>query len=144
VEREEAWEELTVIDLETVGTSSQNVLVVALVQFTECRQTRSPHPDLELLPGMQVRQLITITPILVLFLPVWWRDNILRLILCLAVQITLVAPRSSLHSHGVILATGICSTRGVGERQLAECVVEHGVGDETAGVVRLACLGVYV
>jgi len=27
---------------------------------------------------------------------------------------------------------------------LAECVVEHGVGDEAAGVVRLACLGVYV
>jgi len=93
---------------------------------------------------MQVRQLIAVTAVLVLFLPIRWWDNILRLVLCLAVKITLVTPRSSLHSHGVVLATGIRTARGVGECQLAERVVEHGVGDETAGVVRLACLGVYV
>ena len=92
MEREEAWRERTVIDLETISTSSQNILVVTLVQFTERRQTRGPHPHLELFPGMQVRQLIAVTPILVLFLPVRRGHDILRLVLRLAVEITLVAP----------------------------------------------------
>lgn len=113
------------------------VLVVALVQLAKHGQTGSAHPHLESLPVFYIRRRVLLGVVLgVAFGPVWWRQDVLGVVLCSAIQILVAAPGNiAVVLHRVFL--GGVGSRSIEPHGAAEGVVEKGVGDETARVVRL-------
>jgi hypothetical protein len=77
----------TIVDLQPVGATFQWGIIVPLCQLAESRQTGRPHPDLELLPCMQVWKLChaVVTILWKLFHPERWHSYLPRLVLSLAV-----------------------------------------------------------
>ena len=136
---------LTIINLQPIRPRTQLIIIIPLIQLTKRRQPRRPHPNLKLLPRVQIRQGPIIPPIRILCLPIRRRHHILGLIFRLAIQVPFVRPTRPFNRHGVVLATSrIRSTRWIGERQVGKRVVEHGVCNKTAGVVWQACFRVVI
>lgn len=113
------------------------VLVVALVQLAEHGQTGSTHPHLKSLPVLYIRRRVLLGVVVrVAFGPVWWRQDVLGLVLRSTIQILVAAPSNvAVVLHRVFL--GCVGSGSIKPHGAAVGVVEKGVGDETARVVRL-------
>lgn len=94
---------------------------------------------MEGLPVFQVRRGHLIRVVIGVALgPVGGRDSILGTVLGLAVQLTVRVPRDALLRHLVRLGLVALAAGRVAQNGAGEGVVEHRVGDQAAGEVRLA------
>jgi hypothetical protein len=133
---------LTVVNHQIIGPRPHSLSVVALVQFAESRKTSRPHPDLESLPFLEVgRRRILSVSIGVAIVPVRRGDYVSVIVRGFAVEIFVTVPRDTrviLHMvYPRIISAGLGRVR---EHGAGEGIVEHGVGDQSAGIIRLAAL----
>ena len=129
-----------VIDYDLVAPNAHGLVVVALVQLAERRETRSPHPYLEVLVLAGIEHLPLLVPLRVAERtrgsePERRRDNIVRVVRGLLIVLVLPGPHDALFAHGIIAQH---LARAVQELGVVEGVVEHAVGDQPAGVNALA------
>lgn len=140
--------ERTVINGDLVAASLQRSSVVALVQLAEVGQTGCSHPDLESLPVLEIRRrgLVGVA-VGVPVLPVGRRDAVLWLVLGRAVKSPVAVPRDAgVVGHDVRDGEGVVARRRgrVEPHGVGKGVVEHRVGNQTAGVVGLLAILVAV
>ena len=75
------------------------LLVVSFRQFAERRQTRRPHPDLQFLHVLQIRQIIRRVILRIPQDPIRWHSNVFRLIFRVTIDILIAVPSDPLIRH---------------------------------------------
>jgi hypothetical protein len=129
----------TVVDDQLIRPQPQRVVIVPCGELAEGGQAGCPHPYLERFPGVEIWQSGLAVAIRVCIHPVGRRDDIFRLVRRFFVQIALRAPADPVLCHiieGWLVA--IVLSLSVENCQIVVRVVEHGIGNEAAGIVWLA------
>lgn len=139
----------TAVDDNLVSALLHGCCVIALIQLAEDWQGGRAHPDLERFPLLQIWRWVLLCVVTgKAFRPVWWGDNFVWLVICLAVQSLVAVPCNVgvvVHCiHARLVAVVADSAIGVQKDGAVIRVVEHGVGNQATWVVGLLGLAVAV
>lgn len=128
-----------IVDNDLVASLSHRLGVVALVELAESWQTSSTHPDLERLPLLKIRRRVSLgITVRITQTPVGWRNDFAQRLRGWVVQISVTAPGNvGVVGHEVCLRLVATASGGVQQLGAGVGVVEHGVGNESARIVRL-------
>lgn len=76
---------LTIINVDGIGASTHDIVIISQCEFAELGQTGSSHPDVKLLILRQIGNAVSVS-IGISITPIWWRHHLPGLVVCLAVQ----------------------------------------------------------
>lgn len=129
----------TIIDFNLVPTYRHGSRGVLLVQLAEAWQSTRSHPDLECTPILQVWWwvVLRVFAVGVASLPVGRRQTLIRLVSGVAVERLVGAPRDAMVTLHLVGPSFVArAVAGIDQDWAGKGVIEHGIGDQTAGVVR--------
>jgi len=132
------WEML--IDVHPICPHLHHILVIPLRELTKCRQASCPHPDLEGLVGLQIwgRVRVSIGVTTKALHPVRRHGDLIVIVLRRAVELLVAIPGDpGVVLHGVYPA-GLAAAGDVQEDGRVESIIEHGICDQAAWIVRPA------